>query len=165
MNCAANETPALWSTEPDSCFIVGFGNPLRRDDGLGSFVVQELERRLKVGDCPCFLVSQQLEADLIEDLYQADLVLFVDASVEYLEEGWRLTKVQPEFGPAPYLTHTIKPEFFLGLMNMVYHKNPAAWLVSIQGDDFGFGQGLSPGAEKRANQVIAALVKAMSKEE
>lgn len=164
MRCAANEAPTLWSTEPESCFVVGLGNSLRRDDGLGAFVVRELERRLN-GKGLCFLVRRQLEADLIEDLHQADVVVFVDASVESLAEGWRLTKMQPEFCPAPYLTHTVKPEFFLGLMNMVYRKNPAAWLVSIQGDDFGYGQGLSPGAEKRATRVIAALVKAMSKED
>lgn len=146
------------------CCVVGIGNPHRRDDGLGRYVVEAVRALVPGREDVRFLTRHQLEPDLAEDLDDADRVVFVDATVEHLADGCTWANVAARF-EAPFVPHTVSPGFLVGLMKTVYHREPAAWLVSIQGDDFDFGEGISPEAEKRANRVIADLVKFVSKED
>jgi len=164
MSCSGTETnPGL--TRPELWCIVGYGNPQRRDDGLGPHVVAELGQALKGKERLHFLVRHQLEPELAEDLAEAGQVILVDATVNRLRGGWRRTRVRPRLGDSPQLTHSFRPEFLVGLMGLFKKRPPTTWLVSIQGDDFGFGEGLSPGAQERARQVIADLAEFVSKED
>ena len=95
----------------------------------------------------------QLGADLIEDLREADLILFVDATVDNLEDGRKWCRLQPDMRKWPYLTHHLDPAYLLGLMENLYNRAVCAWLISIHGSDFGFGEGLSPVAVRTADQV------------
>jgi len=147
------------------CCIVGFGNARRRDDGLGPHVVGELSQVLGTGVGLQFIVREQLEPDLAEDLREADEIIMVDATVERLPDGWRKSPLKPRLAAPPYLTHSLKPEYPLGLLGWLYDRWPASWLVSIQGEDFGMGTGLSPVAQRRACQVVADLAKSVSKED
>jgi hydrogenase maturation protease len=166
MNCGGieNKSPALGSP-PGLCCIVGFGNARRRDDGLGPHVVGALARTLGEGAGLRFMVREQLEPDLAEDLREADEIILVDATVERLPEGWRKSIITPRLDAPPYLTHSLKPEYLLGLLGWLYDRRPACLLVSVQGEDFGMGTGLSPAAQKRACQVVADLAKSVSKED
>ncbi len=100
----------------------------------------------------------QLGADLVEPLCEADLILFVDATIENLDGGRAWSRIYPETQLLPYLTHHVRPSYLLGLIQALYHRSPPAWLVSIQGHDFGFGEGLSPGAEKSAEDVNGEIL-------
>jgi len=144
-------------TAPGLCCIVGYGNRHRRDDGLGPRVVAMLDEALEVKERVRLLTRHQLEPDLVEELQKAGLIILVDASAEPLPGGWSWTEIDPQPGAWPHLTHTFGPGFLIGLVDLLYQRRPPAWLVSIQGDDFSFGEGLSPGAEGRASQVAAAL--------
>lgn len=136
-----------------ACWIIGYGNPQRRDDGIGPFVVDRLKGVLKHKKGVRLSAFPQLEADLVEELCEAERILFVDATVENLDGGRTWGRVSPETRNRPYLTHHVQPSYLLGLIQALYHRSPPAWLVSIQGHDFGFGEGLSPGAEKSAEDV------------
>ena len=134
-------------------WIIGYGNPQRRDDGIGPFVVNRLKGVLKHKKNVGLLALHQLAADVVEELYEADRILFVDATIDDLEGGRVWRKIHRETHILPYLTHHIHPSYLLGLIQDLYHRSIPAWLLSIQGYDFGFGEGLSPGAEKRAEDV------------
>nr|MDQ2730551.1 hydrogenase maturation protease [Armatimonadota bacterium] len=61
--------------------VIGYGNPLRRDDGLGPMAAQRLAAladplRVQV------LTPYQLSPELAEPISQARFVLFIDASEE-----------------------------------------------------------------------------------
>jgi hydrogenase maturation protease len=146
-----------------SCWIIGYGNPQRQDDGIGPFVVNRLKGFLKHKKEVGFLALHQLAADQVEQLRKADLILFVDATVENLDGGRAWSRIYPETQLLPYLTHHIHPSYLLGLIQDLYHRSTPAWLVSIQGCDFGFGEGLSPGAEKRAEKVSLEIVQFIDK--
>ena len=105
----------------------------------------------------------QLEADLVEELCEADFILFVDATIENLNGGRAWRRIYPETQLLPYLTHHINPYYLLGLIRTIYHRSTPAWLVSIQGFDFGFGEGLSPGAEKSAEDVGGEILQFIEK--
>jgi len=144
--------------------VVGYGNIHRRDDGIGPWVVNWVGHVLQHRKEIRTLSLHQLDADLIEELRDIDLLILVDASVEEIEGGWRWMKVEPEFGDLPYLTHHVKPSFLLGLLQSIYHRCPQTWLVSVHGQDFGFGEMLSQEAEERACGVVSEIVRFLSRE-
>ena len=43
------------------------------------------------------------------------------------------------------------------LLQSIYHICPPTWLVSVQGDDFEFGEELTREAEKRAQRVVSEI--------
>jgi len=60
--------------------VVGYGNPLRGDDGAGfnAAWLLSLDPRLQGADV---LIRQQLTPELAEDVARADLVVLIDAAV------------------------------------------------------------------------------------
>ena len=141
-----------------SCWIVGFGNRERRDDGIGPYVVEGLRGALQHRKEVNLLVLPQLRADTVEDLREADQILFVDATIDKPEGGRKWRRLYPEMQVLPYLTHHVDPAFLLGLMQTLYSRVASAWLVSIHGSDFGFGEGLSPEAAKTADWVCLEIL-------
>ena len=138
-------------------WIIGYGNPQRRDDGIGPYIVKRLQPFFKHRKDVHLLVLHQLEPDVFDVLKTAHTILFVDATVEMLAEGHDWAEIGPEIKALPCLIHQVAPSFILGLLQCLYRRNPAAWMVSIQGDDFSFGNGLSSEAQKRAEQVIGEI--------
>lgn len=145
-------------TNPFELCIIGYGNPQRRDDGVGPYVVERLSGILGHKKNIRFRIVHQLDPALAEELQQAERMVLVDATLNKLEDGWEWAEIQPESGTMPYTTHQMNPSFLLRILDCAYHRSPQTWLVSIQGEDFGFGEGLSPEAETRAEKAIAEIV-------
>lgn len=140
-------------------WIIGYGNPQRRDDGIGPYVAGRVDKSLKHRKGIRILILHQLEPDLVEELRHASAIILVDAAINDLKGGWQWIKVEPELRDFHYLTHHFKPSFLLGLLQSLYQKCPQTWLISVQGDNFEFGEGLTPGAEKRAQRVVSEITK------
>ena len=162
MNCAAiDRSPA---PRPGPCVVLGFGNAFRRDDGLGPWIIGRLEERL--GGRPGVRLATGFHFDpgLVDDLSEADRVVLIDACVQELPGGWTWEELEPR-RDAPTFLHSCQPGFLLWLLEQVYDRRPQAWLISVQGDSFEHGRGLSPRAEQRALEVISALEDFLAKEE
>lgn len=140
--------------ESAKVWIIGIGNPHRRDDGVGSHVVARLGCSLGLRKKCRLLSLLHLNLDLVEDLGDARCIVLVDAAVRHVEGGWRWTQVLPEWGVLPYLTHHLSAPLFLGFVQAMHHRCPPTWLVTVQGKDFGLGEGLCPETEKRAGAAI-----------
>jgi len=140
------------------CLIVGYGNQQRRDDGIGPYVVEKLKASLEMKMNVRLLTLSQLSADMSAELQEAERILFVDATIDNLEGGRKWSRLEPEMKVLPYLTHHVGPAFLLGLVESLYGRSLCAWLVSIQGSDFGFGEGLSPEAAGRADRVCLEIL-------
>ncbi|MBN1106410.1 MAG: hydrogenase maturation protease [Deltaproteobacteria bacterium] len=142
-------------------WIVGYGNSQRRDDGCGWHVAARLLRLFGEDRGVTILLLHQLDPVLAEDLQVAEGVIFVDATTEEIPEGVEWRRIRPEGGVFPCWTHHLKAAALMGLIHIVYGRSPSAWLVSVKGQDFGFGEGLSALARKRARRAsreIAAFV-------
>jgi hydrogenase maturation protease len=141
-----------------SAWIIGYGNRHRKDDGIGPYVVEQVSADLGPG-CGIGLRSlHQLDPVLAEDLQGAKAILFVDATVEPLERGFTWIRVKPEQGLSPCDTHHLRPEGLAGLLESLYQRSPAMWLVSVEGKDFGFGEGLSFDAREKADRASSEIV-------
>jgi hydrogenase maturation protease len=140
-------------------FIVGFGNPQRRDDGIGPYIVGHLKSALEAYDTIGFLSVRHPEPSIVEALHGADEILFVDATIKELNHGWQLNRIQPEEETLPFTTHHFTPPAILGMIKMIYGHCPPAWVLTVEGFDFGFGQGLTSRAKKRARSAISPIVR------
>ncbi|CAD5939074.1 Hydrogenase maturation protease [Planktothrix agardhii] len=60
--------------------IVGYGNPIRGDDGIGQAVITELEQ-LNLMNVRS-LSLHQLTPEVAAEMAEVDTVIFVDASLE-----------------------------------------------------------------------------------
>ena len=147
-----------------STWLIGYGNPHRRDDGLGRYVVDGLCDEFHSTGRMAFCSLHQLDPVLVEELQLAELIILVDATVEDLEGGVRWTKVRPGIEISSWATHHLKPSTLLGLLQAFYHRSPPTWLVSVQGSDFGFGEGLSPETKEAADRARVEIAQFCKKQ-
>jgi hydrogenase maturation protease len=143
-------------------WIIGYGNAHRRDDGIGPYVVNRLYPYL--GGIPWVRMKSvsMLDPLLVLQMDKAKSILFIDASATYLKTGSYWVEVIPEMYCSTCLSHHIPPSFFLGILHAFLRRCPPAWLITIQGDDFGLGGGLTPDTEKRVEAALSDIVQFIS---
>ncbi len=128
--------------------VIGYGNPLRGDDGVAWKVIEHLTPLVE--ELPVELIKEhQLTPEMAESIHNADLVVFVDASVEgrpgtWRSEALRLTKSHQ----APPLGHHFDIEGLLSYCKAVYNHCPNTVVVSIVAESFDFKEQLSPSIDK-----------------
>lgn len=133
--------------------IVGYGNTLRRDDGLGVALAEAVAAENLPG--VSVLTCHQLAPELAEPVSRAAAVVFVDAAVS--EAGpVRLRRLRPTTS-APVGSHECSPESILGLARTLYGRVPPAWLLPLPGEDFGLGEGLSARGSRSLFQGLEVL--------
>jgi hydrogenase maturation protease len=134
--------------------IIGYGNELRGDDGLGPFVAAAIAAAnlssVRV------LTAVQLLPELAADLAEVRLAIFVDASVESSEIGIALRSLSAE-DRMDWCMHRADPRALLALTQAVYGRTPEAWWLTAPGQDFAFGEGLSGVARENARQALVRL--------
>ncbi|MBE2223512.1 MAG: hydrogenase maturation protease, partial [Anaerolineae bacterium] len=91
--------------------VIGYGNPLREDDGIGWRVVEEIVNcELTIVNCELETVAtHQLLPELAGDVSEADLVIFVDASVEGAPGAVVVREVLPVVQEMGAFTHHFDP--------------------------------------------------------
>ncbi|MFO0891937.1 MAG: hydrogenase maturation protease [Isosphaeraceae bacterium] len=135
--------------------VIGYGNPLRRDDGVGVVAAEEIERWLDPS--VRVLARVQLTPDLAADLAEADSAFFIDARSSLEPPEVRIERIVPQAHGMAAMDHAVSPETLLGLCRALYEKTPEAYLVSIASEDLGFGEGLSARATRGLAEALAAL--------
>ncbi len=139
-----------------SIFVIGFGNTLRRDDALGCLIADEVERWQRAGVRSVSLA--QLTPELAPELAAAETVFFVDARmlpVNRAEHPGRAAGAARQDWAS--MVHALTPRFLLGLCRAAFGQCPTAWLVSVPGSDFSFGEGLSAMAERGMGHALGMI--------
>ena len=144
--------------------LIGWGNPLRGDDGVGQAIAAAVERwgqpQLEVVE------AVQLTPELAPLLAAARRVLFVDAEAgaAAVSGGWRLEPVPPwePRGPTAAwssqpLSHHASPGVLLMLAETLYGRRPPAWQLLVAAHACGFGSGLSSATEALLPGALAAV--------
>jgi hydrogenase maturation protease len=133
--------------------VIGFGNTLRRDDGVGVKVAETVADLGLPG--VTVIVRHQLVPELAEPISQARSVLFVDAAANTFAP-LELRVVEPA-AAAQILAHAADPGTLLALAREIFNRHPPAWTLAIPGEDFGFGDGLSPRAQAGFHAALAQI--------
>lgn len=130
--------------------VIAYGNTLRKDDGVARKVADELEAlalpQMQVISCDLLL------PELAEPVASASQVIFVDAETNSTTpvRARRIFAAES----SQLMAHHASPSIILALARDVFGRVPQAWLVTIPGQDFGIGEGLS---EVAAQGGIRAL--------
>ena len=140
--------------------ILGYGNSLRNDDGVGQYVANEIAAR-EWPRVRC-VARTQLLPELAEDIAAANLVLFVDADVrpaigDLEPDIVRVSCLTPPDVPLQTAMHSLTPEGLLALSKLLFGRSPHARLVSIPVKNTDLGDTLSPQAQQGAQAAIALI--------
>jgi hydrogenase maturation protease len=120
--------------------VIGYGNPLRGDDGVGPRVVEAIEELHLPGVRT--LTCHQLSPEHAEPISQARVVVFVDAAVD-APKAVQLRQLEPG-GSSQLMAHAADPRTMLALARDVFGHCPEAWWLTIPAVKLGFGEELSP---------------------
>ena len=135
--------------------IIGIGNPLRSDDGLGWAVAEQLCQGGNVG-CDIRRVHQ-LTPELAQLMAAANLVVMVDASHEGEPGELRIRTLSSSAHPGAVGTHYTTPEELAALTAAVYGQCPPVVVVSMTGVNFSLSEQFSSIVAQRIPLVCAAV--------
>jgi hydrogenase maturation protease len=131
----------IQSPKPSSnLLVIGYGNELRCDDGVGLKVVAALEQLNLPGVST--IACHQLTPELAEPVSQAQRVIFVDATMD-VASGVGLRELKPSES-SQRMAHAADPRTLLALARDVFGRFPAAWWLTIPIEKIEFGSELSP---------------------
>jgi hydrogenase maturation protease len=136
--------------------IIGYGNPLRGDDGIGPAVIDELQGSPMAARAE-LLQRHQLGPELAEQVAEADAVIFVDASTLGTPGEIRTRKLHPPEVATSDLTHHVSPELLLVAARELYGHAPNAALVTVCGESFEMGAQMSASACNAVHKVVSIL--------
>jgi hydrogenase maturation protease len=145
---------------PDAVLVIAWGNPLREDDGVAWHVVEGLRRLQPRPSLPPLRLrhAHQLTPELAEPVSHAAGVVFVDARRDGTPGQVLAEPVAPSAGQNP-LAHSLTPQTLLLYAEGLYGRAPQAVVVTIAGERFGMGEGLSPVVRRAIPRAIRTVIR------
>ncbi len=134
--------------------VIGYGNTLRSDDGIGVRVA-EIVASWHLPEVRS-LSRQQLTPELAADLAEVDLVIFVDACQSSTADKIELRALNP-LDSTEIRSHFSDPSAILSLTQALYGKCPEAWWLVVPGVNFQLGECLSSIGEQGVAQALIEI--------
>jgi len=111
--------------------IIGYGNPLRGDDGLGWRVAEELATHPEFSEAE--IVSRhQLTPEMAEHISHADRVLFIDATRDGTPGEITCQPVNGASIPTQF-SHQYSPDELLALAHALYGARARGFVFTMCG--------------------------------
>jgi hydrogenase maturation protease len=176
MRCAVTDAAAARGDaragQARLALLIGYGNPLRGDDGVGWHVANAVRAALRAGETAAaniheatggsrlrILTEHQLTPELASDVAASGVVVFVDAACDCAPGVVRVRPVNVTGPPSGLTQHQFDPGTLLWLAGQVYGRVPAsAWLVTIGASAFACEQRLSPPVQAGVSVAYRAAV-------
>jgi hydrogenase maturation protease len=140
--------------DPNFICIIGVGNTLRSDDGLGAYVCQALQQLFPDG--VTIYIVHQLQTEWIPELERFAHVLIVDACTNA-----RVLQILPAEGddatPSSGLSHHITVDLLAAALRALGKTSPQFYTLAIPGENFDFGESLSSEALERAEEAVELI--------
>ena len=140
---------------PSGLLVLGYGNTLRRDDGVGPRVAEAVAALALPGvralACPL------LTPELADPISRAHVTIFVDAAVDAPREV-QLRKLAPA-DTSQIMAHAASPATLLALARDVFGHAPEAWLLTIPAENIGIGEELSAFTSRGLETAIEEIKK------
>ncbi len=149
--------------------VVGFGNVLRTDDGVGFVGVERLEadprlvNALASGQLRVFW-SQQLLPELALDFAAADVVVLVDANAELAPGEIRVEAVEAaDVGAGPGggagMTHHVDAGSLAAMARDLFGGSPRVSVVGVGPESMDVGEGLTDTVQVVVPEVVETVVR------
>ena len=137
----------------EKILIIGVGNTLRSDDGIGAYICLKIDA-MHLPHVSIRIVHQ-LHVELIEDLLQYDSVIIADASVT--EKNVEFVPLQIHETQAVSSSHHLNANMLLALVQKIHGKNIPIFLCSVRGENFEMGETLSVKAMMNADNALKMI--------
>ena len=130
--------------------VIGYGNTLRGDDAAGIRAAELIAKRRPEIECVCM---HQLMPELAEQIAVSDIVIFIDADVNFAQPNVQL--VEPSVEEDQPRTHFISPESLLRLSQQLYQRMPLkSYVIGIPASQFEFSEELSESTKKAVEESV-----------
>ena len=149
--------------------VIGYGNAYCHDDGVALYIINELRHRLGIRELQPdedglddlgheldSILLHQLIPEIVPIVANHQLVIFVDAHGGSIQDDVRMVQVEEEHR-FHAVTHHMSPGMILSMarkMNIAL----AGYLVSVRGNNFDFGLGLSERCRSCADIAIQKIL-------
>ena len=154
------------TSEKKTVLVIGYGNILCGDDGLGQKVIELLIPRLSpnISQVTDVQVLYQLDVTLCARLNDYHHIIFVDAQTNLYQndvvmidlankDEAKVRAEQPGFS-----AHYLSPEDLLELTGQLYSDCPHGWLAAVKGFQTEPGTGLSAEAVNNAYKAVESII-------
>ena len=139
--------------KPLEALIIGYGNTLRGDDGVG-YKIAEIIEQWNLDNITSFAVHQ-LTPDLAENIAKVDTVIFIDAvpivDINTTKLEIKTISINPK---SNNLAHHNNPQQLLSLTEAIYQQIPTAYWILVPAINFNFSEELSPISQKYVNLTL-----------
>ena len=142
------------------CLVIGYGNPLRGDDGVGWRVANDVAASLADASVEALTVHQ-LTPELSASISRADRVIFVDAAATGAHGAilcWPLAETEPPAAAGGFDSHLASPDQLLVMAAELFGRRPEAHLMTIAGGVFALSEELSPPVAAAVAEAVARVV-------
>lgn len=137
--------------------VVGYGNPLRGDDGIGWEVAGRLAADPRL-DGVDVLQRHQLTPELAFDISRADLLVLVDARSGPRAGSVAIETVDVSAASGGTWSHHLGPASLVALARELYGQAPSVRVISVGIESTDIGEGLTPAVAAAIDPVIDAIV-------
>jgi hydrogenase maturation protease len=138
--------------------VIGYGNPMRGDDGVGPVLAERLSDRLPTWEAEqvkC-ISCMQLMPELANEMAAARRVIFVDASMDIQPGHVTIRRVTGK-PPGYSFSHHLTPGAMLDLCWRAFNAAPDAWVVAIGAESTQIGDVLSLLAAQAVDRLTGHL--------
>lgn len=144
---------ALMTAEKAVLLVIGYGNTLRGDDGVGPRVADAVEALRLPGVHT--LSCQQLSPEHAVPISLAETVIFVDAAVDARKEV-QFRPLEPQ-DTSQLMAHAADPRTMLALSRDVFGHVPHAWWLTIPAEKMEFSEALTPEAQRGCAEAVKRI--------
>jgi hydrogenase maturation protease len=137
--------------------IIGYGNTLRSDDGVGPRVARLLDRDCRRDPNITVIACHQLTPELAPAIAGAERLILIDAEAGGPPGKIWSRELLPEPAGCVPLTHHIAPQGLLAMAELLYGHAPRTTLHTVCGGSFDPGEDLSPAVEAAAAILRGAV--------
>lgn len=130
--------------------LIGYGNPLRGDDGIGPYLAE------KLGDGWTVITPMQLTPELAEPMSRARRVVFLDAEAGDAPGEVAYRRVEPLSATGAF-SHNVTPASLLASARDLYGAQPDTALITVTGARFELSETFSPFIRERLADIVARV--------
>jgi hydrogenase maturation protease len=135
--------------------IIGYGNSLRGDDGIGPRIAAAVAERLPAADV---IMTHQLTPELAEPVSRASRLILIDAAENGMPGAMTSLPLVSRAGASRPSTHQLDPYGLLALAESLFGARPPATMITVSGASFGLSEDLSPEVARALPMAVDYVV-------
>ena len=134
--------------------IIGCGDSLGGDDGIGPLAVQKLAEKFKQEPRVATISVDRLTADLASALGPIELAIFIESAQGQRPGHLSCTFITPSARSLDSQASALDPADLLDAVRRAQGRSPQAMVFTVAGEDFGRRQSLSRTVERASQRLV-----------